>query len=118
MDPWFSEQMAGVVGGAIGTFLGVVYGGGVGGIGGMLAGAGRARRLVLGMCISGIVVGLGLTLTGVVALILGQPWHVALAFGPGGLLIAVILGVMYPFMRAFYAQAEQRKLDAAAIRGA
>lgn len=117
MDPWFSEQMSGIIGGGIGAFIGVVYGGLGGGVGGALAGAGRAKGLVVGIYVSGIVLGVLLMLTALVALVLGQPWHVALAFGPAGGLIALLMGLLLPVLLAQYAKAEQWKMDAAAIRG-
>ena len=118
MDPWFSEQMAGIVGGGIGTFIGVVYGGIAGGVCGPLAGMGRAKPFVVGVFVSGIVLGVLLMATAIVALVLGQPWHVALTFGPAGGMLAMLMGLLLPVMLAQYDKADQRKLDAAAIRGA
>lgn len=118
MSPWFDEQTAGIVGGLLGTVLGTVFGGIGGGVGGPLAAMGKARSLVLGFYVAGVVVGACLAATGVVALAMGQPWWVWFAFLLPGVLSVAIMGGLLPVMRARYDQAEQRKLDAAAIRGA
>ncbi|MCW5756386.1 MAG: hypothetical protein KIT54_04030 [Phycisphaeraceae bacterium] len=117
MDPWFGEQMAGVVGGGLGAAMGTIFGGIGGGVGGTLAAMGRARTLVLGFFIAGVVVGLGLAITGLVALAMGQPWWVWCSFLLPGVLGAGIMGGLLPVVRARYAQAEQRRMDAAAIGG-
>lgn len=118
MDMWFDSQTAGMVGAAIGVVLGAGFGGLGGGIGGPLAAAGKAKGLVMGVFALGLVLGLGLALTGLVALVLGQPWHVWFTLLAPGVVAALIFGLLLPVVRAQYARAEQRKLDAAAIRGA
>ena len=118
MDPWFSEQAAGMIGAAIGVGLGAGFGGLGGGLGGPLAAAGRARGLVLGVFAIGFVLGLALALAGLVALVLGQPWYVWLVFLLPGVVASVIFGGLLPIVRTQYDRAEQRKMDAAAIRGA
>ena len=117
MDPWFGEQTAGIVGGLLGAGIGTIFGGIGGGVGGPLAAMGKARTLVMGIFVSGVAVGVGLTLTGVVALALGQPWWVWTSFLMPGVVCAAIMGGLLPVVRTRYAQAEQRKMDAAAIRG-
>ena len=118
MDPWFTEQAAGFVGGAIGVVLGAGFGGIGGGIGGPLAAAGKARGLVLGIFAAGLLIGLGLALVGLVAMILGQPWYVWFVFLLPGVVCSTIFGCLLPVIRTRYQQADQRKMDAAAIRGA
>jgi hypothetical protein len=118
MDMWFDSQTAGMVGATIGVVLGAGFGGIGGGLGGPLAAAGRAKGLVLGIFALGLLMGVGLALTGLVALVLGQPWHVWFVFLTPGVTCALIFGMLLPVVRAQYARAEQRKMDAAAIRGA
>lgn len=118
MDPWFTEQAAGFVGGGIGVVLGAGFGGIGGGLGGPLASMGKARGLVLGIFGLGLALGIGLALTGVVALVLGQPWHVWFVFLMPGITASIIFGGLLPMIRTQYAKAEQRKMDAAAIRSA
>lgn len=118
MDPWFSEQAAGIIGAAIGVGLGAGFGGIGGGLGGPLAAAGKARGLVLGVFAAGFVLGLALALAGLVAMVLGQPWHVWFVFLLPGVTAALLFGILLPVVRGQYDRAEQRKMDAAAIRGA
>lgn len=118
MDPWFTEQTAGMVGTIIGVGLGAGFGGIGGGVGGPLAGMGKAKGFVLGIFAAGLLIGIGLAVTGVVALVTSQPWHVWFVFLMPGVTCALIFALLLPVVRAQYARAEQRKMDAAAIRGA
>ncbi len=118
MTPWFDEQTAGMIGGVLGAVLGGGFGGIGGGVGGPLAAMGKARGLVLGIFSLAIVIGSALALTALVALIMGQPWHVPFAIGFPGLLTAGIMGGLLPVVRKRYQQAEHRRLDADAIRRA
>jgi len=118
MDPWFDSQTAGMIGATIGVVLGAGFGGLGGGLGGPLAAVGKAKGLVLGVFGLGLAIGVGLILTGLVALVLGQPWHVWFVFLMPGVVMSVVMGGLLPMIRAQYARAEQRKMDAAAIRSA
>lgn len=118
MEPWFDSQTAGMIGAGIGVVLGAGFGGIGGGVGGPLAAAGKAKGLVMGIFGLGLALGVGLALTGLVALVMGQPWHVWFVFLMPGVTCALIFGLLLPVVRAQYAKAEQRKMDAAAIRGA
>lgn len=118
MDPWFDSQTAGMIGATIGVVLGAGFGGLGGGLGGPLAAVGKAKGLVLGVFGLGLAIGVGLILTGLVALVMGQPWHVWLVFMMPGVVASAIFAGLLPMIRAQYAKAEQRKMDAAAIRGA
>lgn len=118
MDLWFSEQAAGFVGAAVGVIYGAGFGGLGGGIGGPLAAMGKARTLVVGMFAAGFVFGVALAATGLVALVLGQPWYVWFVFLLPGVIGSLLFGMLTPIIRARYTEAEQRKLEAAAIRGA
>lgn len=118
MDPWFDSQTAGLIGTIIGVGLGAGFGGIGGGVGGPLAGMGKAKGLVLGIFAAGLLIGLGLAITGVVALVMSQPYHVWFVFLMPGVAATLIFGFLLPVIRAQYARADQRKVDAAAIRGA
>ncbi len=118
MEPWFDSQAAGMIGATIGVVLGAGFGGIGGGLGGPLAAMGKAKGLVLGVFGLGLAIGVGLVLTGIVALLMGQPWHVWFVFLMPGVVAAVIFAGLLPMIRAQYARAEQRKMDAAAIRSA
>ena len=118
MDPWFSEQMAGVVGGGLGAGVGVVFGGIGGGVGGPLAAKGKAKSLVLGFMYAAVAIGVVLLGIGIVALVDRQPWYVWYSFGLPGFLSVVVMGPLIPVLKSRYAQHEQRKLDVDAIRSA
>ncbi|MEO1279378.1 MAG: hypothetical protein AAFV77_10525 [Planctomycetota bacterium] len=118
MDPWFTEQAAGFVGTAVGVIYGAGFGGIGGGVGGPLASMGKARGLVVGTFVAGFVLGLALAATGLVALVLGQPWHVWFVFLLPGIIGSLLFGMLTQVFRMQYDKAEQRKLDAAAIRSA
>ncbi|GAB4384437.1 MAG: hypothetical protein Kow0022_07010 [Phycisphaerales bacterium] len=117
MTPWFDQQMAGIVGGAIGAGVGVVFGAIGGGLGGPLAALGKARTFVLGMFYLAIAVGIGLIGVGVAAIVQDQPWWVWMAFMLPGVISASVMGGLLPLVKGRYRQAEQRKLDAQNFRG-
>lgn len=117
MTPWFDEQTAGMVGGLLGAGVGGVLGGIGGGVGGPLAAMGKAKAFVVGIFCFGILVGVGLMLTGLVALAMGQPWWVWVSFIGPGVISAGVMGGLLPVVRMRYRQAEQRKLDAQSFRG-
>ncbi|MEM9166546.1 MAG: hypothetical protein AAGB48_05920 [Planctomycetota bacterium] len=120
VQPWFSQQMAGIWGGAVGggVYGGLLIGCGGGAVCGPLAQAGRARGFVMGYMLAMVVLAIGFVLAATVALLTGQPYHV---WYPFMLMGAIGLSVCVPgvFMfRSRYAIAEQRKLEAAAVRSA
>lgn len=117
MTPWFDEQTAGMVGGLLGAGVGGVLGGIGGGVGGSLAAMGKAKTLVLGIFSFGIAVGVGLVITGLVALVMRQPWWVWVSFLGPGVISAGVMGGLMPVVQMRYRQAEQRKLDAQSFRG-
>lgn len=117
MTPWFDEQTAGLVGGLLGAGVGTVFGGIGGGVGGPLAAMGKARAFVLGIFYFGLAVGVGLAITGLAALVMGQPWWVWMSFLLPGVVSAGVMGGLLPVVKMRYRQAEQRKLDAQNFRG-
>jgi len=116
MDPWWTEQQAGMIGGLLGAGIGVFFGGIGGGLGGPLAAAGRAKAFVLGIFGAGIAIGAVLVITGLVALVLGQPWHVWLWLIMPGAVCAVVCGSLFPIVRMRYRQHEERVLAAEEFR--
>ncbi len=115
---WFDPNTAGVIGGVMGG----VFGAGFGGIGGPLAGTlvpkGKAKVLVVGVFVLATVIGVLLLITGLVALLMGQPIHVWGIFVLTGVILAVVMGALIPVILKGYAMAEQRKLDAEELRRA
>ena len=116
MEPWFDQQTSGLIGALLGAGIGAGFGGIGGAMAGVLAPRGRAKPLVYGVFLSGVVIGILLAGTGLVALLLGQPRYVWYALGFPGFLVAVVMGSLFPMVRARYAQADQRRLDAESLR--
>ena len=65
---------------------------------------------------AGLVGGIGALGVGLYALATGQPYHVWYPFALMGFILAVVLGSLLPVVRRRYAQAEQRRIDAEALR--
>ena len=107
-EQWFDANLYGWI---PGTFLGVA-GGILGSLGGILAPRGKAKGLIVGlygltMCASAI-----LLITGLVALIQGQPYGVWYGLGLPGLLGMTVFGALLPVLLKRYRQAEERRLFA------
>lgn len=94
---WWSPQLSGLVGGIGGSVIGCF-----GGLIGCLAGIGKARRFVLASTKFFIALGILLTITGIVAAALKQPysvWYTLLL--PGGILTLVFSVNLYPITRRY-----------------
>lgn len=114
-DPWFSSQTGTLVGAFGGAAVGVL-GAFIGVAGGLLAPRGKGRRLVLGLLLVQGVLGAGLALFGLAALLLGQAYAVWYPLTMiGGLCLGLGFG-LYPVMRRRYREAESRKIDAEGLR--
>ena len=85
-DAWWSQQTSGLLGGVAGGLLGVL-----GALIGMFASRGKARRFVIGTLILGGVLGVVAAGSGIVALLVGQPYQVWFLL----LLLGVILGAVF-----------------------
>jgi len=108
---WFPGYMSGIIGGLGGTFWGC-YGALFGILAGFLVPRGKGRRLLTGMLIFAVVMGIIQLVIGILALCLGQPYHVWFPFVLlGGLLLFIFPGV-FSGIRKQYEQAELRKLQA------
>lgn len=115
MTPWWDPQMAGWIGGMGGGGLGAVVGI-FGGVAGILSLRGKGRRLVLGIHAAFLVLGVALLITGAIALAAGQPYHVYYPFVLMGFILTVVLAAMLPTVRRNYRMAEERRMEAAALR--
>jgi hypothetical protein len=94
---WWGERAAGLLGGGLGAFIGSL-----GAIVGLLAGTGRARRLVLGTLKAMIVFGVLLFAAGIVAVLDYQPYAVYYPLLLPGFLSAVIPAILFPGLRKRY----------------
>ncbi len=114
-DPWFSEDVAILIGAYGGAGVGV-FGGLIGTLCGLLVPRGKARGLVLGLLMFQGVLGALLLVTGLVALLMEQPyaiWYSMLLLG--GLCAGLGFGLR-PVMVKRYQQAENRRIEAEALR--
>lgn len=115
MEPWWTMQQAGWIGGigggGLGSLLGIF-----GAIAGALAPRGRARGLVLGGFKAIMALGAVVLIGGVVAVAMGQPYHVYYPLLLMGVLLSVVSPVVYVQIRGRYRQAEIRKLEAEELR--
>lgn len=116
VDPWFTEQTAGFVGGGLGAGIGTVFGGILGPLVGVCAPRGRCKPLVIGLMVTGLVLGGGLLATGGAALAGGQPWYVWFAFASSGGLLALLMATLLPVVLGRYREAEQRRIAAEELR--
>jgi hypothetical protein len=115
--PWFDDPnhfgawcgaALGVLGGLIGTLSGVT---------GSLAARGIGRRVVLPIWWTSAALGALLLVTGLIALIGGQPYGIWYPLTLGGSVIAVIEGALLPTIYRRYREADERRLAAAELRG-
>lgn len=113
--PWFDARSSAMFGGIGGAAAGVL-GGVVGAAGGILAPKGKGRGFVLGSMMVGAIFGVLALLTGIVALVLGQPYHVWYPLFLLGAVLGGVMGGLIPVVRRRYREAEQRRLDADALR--
>jgi hypothetical protein len=114
--PWFDENV-------FGTWFGVIAGGGggllaglVGAAAGVLAPRGKARGLVLGGMAALVALGLAFLALGLVALVGGQPYGIW--YGPVlvGAIFTAVFAPLIPVARRAYTLAEERRLQAEALR--
>lgn len=115
ITPWFAQHQAGLIGG-----IGGGVGGSVCGLLGAAAGVciprGIGRTYILGGMWMFVAIGIASLVAMVVAIIAGQPAHVWLTFLVPGIVFTTVCGGLLPVVRAQYGHAEQRRMDAEAIR--
>ena len=113
VEPWFGNPglTGAFVGGGVGC-LGGVYGT----VAGILAPQGKCRGLVLGIHWFAVALGVVLLVTGVTALVLGQPYAVWFPMLLAGGVATLVVLPMTPLLRLRYRQAEQRRLEAEEFR--
>ena len=114
MNPWWTDQQAGLVGGIAGSAFGIL-GGVLGTVAGIYAPKGKCKTLVYAM--AGMIVGIGITslVVGIAAVFLGQPYAV---YYPT--LLLGVLGTsmvwLFPVIRQRYREADGRRLEAEELR--
>ena len=115
MDPWWTQQAAGLVGGGLGGLVGVL-GAVVGVVAGVYAPRGRGKGVVVGGL--WVMIGLGVVclVGGVVAVVVRQPYHVFYPLLLIGFVASVVGGCNAPVVLRRYRQAESRRLSAEELR--
>lgn len=115
MNVWWDSATAGLIGAIGGGFFGL-FGSVIGPVMGICAPKGKAKGFVLGSLIVAAVIGAAFLIAGIVALATGQPYHVWYPLVLIGGVGSVVPSVLLPIARLRYRQAEQRRIDASAIR--
>lgn len=112
---WFDGRSAGLVGGIGGAAVGILCGI-YGALAGTLAPRGIGRRAMLTTHVVLLVLAAASVVLGLVALATGQPYHVYYPLLLLGFVPAAVLGGLLPVIRKRYDEAEQRRIDAEALR--
>jgi hypothetical protein len=115
MNPWWTDQQAGWVGGIGGSVAGIL-GGLLGTIVGIFAPRGKCRALVYAMITFMISVSALCLIAGIVALFLGQPYGVYYPLLLEGAIGLPVVGGLTPLIRRTYRQADARRLEAEEFR--
>lgn len=112
---WWTPSQAGWVGGVVGI-LGALFGTVLGSCN-FLIQRGKAKGFMLGGYALMAVIGIGSLIAGAVAAFCKQPWHVLQPLLLAGFLFTLLGILLGNVARKHYRLAEERKLDAAQIRG-
>lgn len=115
MEPWWTSQQAGLIGGIAGTGAGII-GAVVGTLGSLCVPRGKCKPLVLSLMAVSVVIGVACLITGLVAVSQGQPYHVWYPLSILGLVLTVVFGALLPVINAQYRQADMRRLEAEELR--
>ena len=113
--PWFDARMSNLIGGFAGAGIGIL-GGTFGAAVGMMAPKAKGRAIILGCMLGAAILGACVFVVGIVAVSLGQPYHVWYPMVLLGALLAGLFGGLRPVIRKRYQEAEARRLDADALR--
>lgn len=114
-EPWFAEDTMIYFGAYGGAAVGVI-GGLLGAAAGVLAPQGKGRGLILNTMLVLGCLGVVSLLTGILAAVLGQPYVVYYPFLLLGLILSSVMFAVRPAVSKRYQEAEQRKVEAAAMR--
>ena len=115
MNPWWTDQDAGLFGGIAGAGLGIL-GGILGTLAGIFAPRGQCKGLVYGTFALMIIVGIICLVGGLAALCFDQPYGVYYPQLLIGIISTLVPGSLFPVIRQRYREAEARRLEAEEIR--
>ena len=114
VTPWWTN--GGMVGGIMGSAVGILGGGIYGPLVGVCAPRGIMKGFVMGYHFAMLALGVVLLGTGLVAVSIGQPYAVWYPLVLCGGLMSVLMTMFTPMLRTRYRQAEHRKLEAEEFR--
>ena len=110
MEAWFDQQTAGIIGGIIGC-----VGGGFGALIGCTSNHCVTRgkkKLMYGIFGAGISISVVFLVTGLITLLVKQPYHVWYPFLLSGFVLTIVFGAFLPVMRNRFIQNELRQMAA------
>ena len=108
---WFDQRTGNMLGAWLGVSIGL-FGGLFGCLAGFLVPRGKGRRLVMGMFIFAVFIGITLLLVGILALCLGQHFYVWYPFMLCGGITVLVFPGCFMAIKKQYAQSELRKMQA------
>lgn len=106
-NAWWDHRTSGIIGAILGTTMGLF-----GCMIGILRKAGKARRLVCGTMVAGVVAGVAFTIAGTIALAIGQPYPVWFTLLLIGIVGGLVSGFNLPHVRRSYTEHELRQISA------
>jgi hypothetical protein len=109
---WWSPQQSGLVGGIGGSIIGCF-----GGLIGWLVSKGKARKFVLAATTSSIVLGILLTVAGLVAAVLKQPYSVWYALLLPGVILVLVFSLNLHSIQRRYDELEIRRMTSVDTMG-
>ncbi len=114
MEPWWTVQQTGLIGGIGGAAIGMV-GALVGSLSFLIV-RGKGKPFMVGLF--GVMIAVGVALLGVtiVAMVKSQPRHVWYPLMLGGILSTVLFGSLLPVVLIRYRAAETRRMEAEQLR--
>lgn len=115
MTPWWSEQAGALIGGIGGGVLGTI-GGLYGSAMGVLMPRGKGKSIMLPIHFTLLGIGILGLLVGLIAVVIGQPYRVWYPLMLLGLILTCVLGGLLPVALRGYRVAEQRRMEAEALR--
>jgi hypothetical protein len=115
-EPWFDPIRFGALYGGIGGSVLGVLGGILGAASGYFAPRGQGRGLILGAFTALLIVGVLHLVVGLYALVSGQPYSIWYVLVLIGVILTGVMGGLLPVVSKRYAEAEARRIGAAALR--
>jgi hypothetical protein len=110
MEQWFDPKTAGMLGGLIGTIIGLT-GALVGCSSGICVRKGW-KKCIYTIFFLAVTIGITLLITGLTALCVKQPYHVWYCFLLPGFITTTVFGGLFPVIRKRFIKSEMIKMQA------